>query len=259
MLIGYALRTVGVLLALWVAFRVAAWVERRLRGTLDARGVDAAIAAFVANTARWVLVAATVVACLGAFGIPTTSFAALIGAAGLAIGLAFQGTLSNVASGVMLLTFRPFGIGDVVNIAGDTGKVVQIGLFVTVIDTPDNRRIIVPNSSVTGGRIENLTANEFRRAEVVVGVDYTADLQETRVTLEDAAQAVPGRDEERGAQVVLDNLGDSAVVWKVRVWCKTADFWPVQEAATAAVKAALDAKGIGIPFPQLDVHLPKGD
>ena len=191
-------------------------------------------------------------------GIPMTSFAAMIAAAGFAIGLALSGTLQNFAAGVMLLVFRPFKVGDVVAAAGLTAKVHAIELFTTTFDTFDNRRILVPNGEIYGSKIENVTFHAERRVEVLVGVSYDADLDRTREVLDAAADSIADRridGEGRGHQVFLDGLGDSAVSWKVRFWAAKADFWPVHEALTRAVKVHLDEAGLSIPFPQLDVHV----
>ena len=195
---------------------------------------------------------------LGQFGVSVTSFAAVIAAAGFAIGLAFQGTLSNFASGVLLMVFRPFKVGDIVNAAGVTGKVFEIDLFTTALDTPDNRRIIVPNNSITGTTIENISYHSERRVDVTVGVDYAASLDKTREVLAAAAESLREfllDGEGRGYQVVVRELGDSAVVWTVRCWVDAADFWTVNENLITAVKNHLDQAGIGIPYPQMDVHL----
>ena len=238
-----------------MAFIVAGWASRMVRNGCEKGGFDQTLAKFFAKMVRWAILIFAMIFCLGEFGIKTASFAVVIGAAGLAIGLAFQGTLANFSAGIMLLSFRPFKVGDVVSVAGQTGKVDEIELFTTTLDTPDNRRLIIPNGSVFGATIENITHHEVRRVDVAVGVDYSADIDQTRRVLEQAAAAVPGRLGDRDAQVVLGDLGDSAVNWSVRVWAKTAEFWDVKQAATRAVKAALDEAGIGIPFPQMDVHM----
>ena len=157
----------------------------------------------------------------------------------------------------MLLVFRPFKVGDVINAAGITAKVEEIDLFTTTFDTPDNRRIIVPNSEIAGGIIENVSHHQDRRVDIAVGVDYSADLQETRNALMAAAESqkeflVNG--DGRGYQIVLGDLGDSAVGWTVRFWTKADDYWAVKEQLTAAVKQHLDEASIGIPYPQMDVH-----
>ena len=255
MLIDYGVKIVGVLIALWASFRIANWAQNRVTKTLKGRKFDAALSIFFGNLVKWVLLLAAVVACLGIFGIDTTSFAAVLGAAGLAIGLAFQGTLSNFAAGVMILTFRPFTVGDFIQVGGMSGNVKEIGLFTVTIDTLDNRRLIIPNSKVTEGSIENVTANDFRRVDIDVGVAYDADLNQVRKTLEAAAETIEGRDAERGHQVFLKGLGESSVDFQVRVWCKTGDYWDVWDRTVQVVKEALDSDKISIPFPQLDLHV----
>ncbi len=251
----YATRVVGVLVLLFVGWLVAGWAGRLVWRGCERAKLDPTLGKFFAKMARWAILIFVVLACLGVFGVNTTSFAAVLAAAGLAVGLALQGSLSNFASGVMLLIFRPFKVGDVVTISGCTGKVDEIELFTTRIDTADNRRLILPNSAVFGTTIENITFHSKRRVEVAVGVEYSADIDKTRAVLEKAAKGVLGILEDPAPQVLLSQLGASSVDWSVRVWCATSDFWTVKEAATRAVKMALDEAGIGIPFPQMDVHL----
>jgi len=178
---------------------------------------------------------------LSTFGIQTTSFAAIIGAAGLAIGLAFQGTLSNFASGAMLLLFRPFKVGDVVNVAGHTGTVFEIDLFSTTLDTPDNRRIILPNSKVYGTTIENKSYHATRRVDVSVVVDYSADIDRVREVLSEVASDVVNVLEEPAPQVVLMKLNASSADWTVRLWVKTEDYGTVRQEALRSVRLKLDA------------------
>ncbi|MEL7360874.1 MAG: mechanosensitive ion channel domain-containing protein [Bacteroidota bacterium] len=246
---------VFLLLALWIGGALKSYTIRRL----TASEFDPALTKFFGGMVRISIIALALIACLGVFGIETTSFAAILAGAGLAIGLAFQGTLSNFSAGVMLLTFRPFTVGDVVNAAGVVGKVDEIGLFVTTMDTVDNRRIIVPNGSLFGATIENITYHATRRTDVAVGTDYSADLDATRTVLEGVFAKVDGILLEPAPQVYLDSLGDSSINWSVRAWCKAGDFWGVKEKLTRQVKMDLDAAGIGIPFPQMDVHLDKLD
>lgn len=255
LLVGYCLRVVGALALLFVAWIVAGWTRRRVRRTLEASTLDVTLTKFLSNFARWAILLIALISTLGVFGVETTSFAALVASAGLAVGLAFQGTLSNFSSGIMLLVFRPFKVGDVVNITGQTGKIDEIELFTTKMDTPDNRRIILPNSLIFGSTIENITHHPKRRADVDVGTDYGADLDRTREILEAAAAAVPGRLTDEDTQVVLVALGDSSIAWQVRVWANTSDFLAVKQRLTRDVKKALDEAGVGIPFPQMDVHL----
>jgi len=256
-LIDYGVRVIGVLFALWIAFKIARWAEKRVVAGLEKRKFDQALSLFFGSLVRWLFVVAATLACLGIFGIETTSFAAILGAASLAVGLAFQGTLSNFSAGVMLLTFRPFKIGDLVQLSGQLGTVAEIGLFTTALDTLDHRRIIIPNGAVISTTIENLTHNDKRRVDIKVGVSYSEDLDKVREVLEAVAKGVPGRHAEAGHQVILLELGGSSVDWQVRVWCETDAYWDVWDATVNAVKQGLDKAGISIPFPQMDVHLDK--
>jgi small conductance mechanosensitive channel len=257
LLANYAANAVGALVLLIVAWIVAVMVSRLVRRSLERARFDATLTKFFAHLVWWLVVLAAIVGCLGMFGVETTSFAAVLGAAGLAIGLAFQGTLSNFASGVMLLAFRPFKVGDVVTIAGQTGVVDEINVFATTLDTFDNRRFILPNNAISGATIENITYHSRRRADVDVGVSYDADIDRTREVLEKAAARVEGRLDDPPPVVFLAGLGASSVDWSVRVWAKREDFGAVKQATVRAVKRALDEAGIEIPYPQMDVHLRK--
>jgi small conductance mechanosensitive channel len=258
-LLGYLTGAVTVLLIVIVGWLLAGWLGRITRRAMERTQVDATLTRFFSRAVRWLILTLVAITVLTRFGVETTSFAALIGAAGLAIGLAFQGSLSNFSAGVMLLVFRPFRVGDVVEVGGVTGKVEEISLFTSIIDTPDNRRFILPNSEVFENVIENKTYHSTRRVDISVGTDYGADLDHTREVLMGAAQAVPGRLDDPAPQVVLQELGGSSIDWSIRVWSTTEDFWTVREATVREVKVALDAAGIGIPFPQMDVHMDRTD
>ena len=251
----YVVRIAGVLLLLFIARIVAGWVSGIVIKGLERANFDRTLTRFFGKLARYAILVMAVLACLGVFGVETTSFAAVIAAAGFAIGLAFQGTLSNFSSGVMLLAFRPFEVGDYIVTAGQEGIVAEIGLFVTSLNTLDNRKVIVPNSEVAGGVIENYTAEPLRRVDVNVGVEYSADLRKTREVLETVVQGDPQREDGEKSYAYLLDLGDSSVNWQLRVWAKPDHYWDVRERVTQAAKEALDNAGIGIPFPQMDVHM----
>jgi len=255
MIMGWVVSIAKALVLLVVVWIAAGWARRVMVKGFEKAEFDVTLSKFISSITRWVILLFGVLAVLGLFGVETTSFAALVAGAGLAIGMAFSGTLGSFAAGVMLLAFRPFKVGDVVTVAGTTGKVDQIGIFTTTLDTPDNRRFILPNSNVFGQTIENISHHSVRRADVSVGTDYSADVDRTREVLEAAARGVPDRLQDRDPQVALIELGASSVDWQVRIWVDAANLWPVKEAATRAVKIALDDAGIGIPFPQMDVHL----
>jgi small conductance mechanosensitive channel len=257
--IDLALDVAKVLVLLFGAWLLSRWVSGAIRRRAErAKRLDPTLTIFFSNLVRWAILAFAFVATLGIFGIETTSFAALIAAVGLAVSLGFQGTLGHLAAGVMLLVFRPFKVGDAVKIGGNSGTVREIELFATVIDTPDNRRLIVPNGAVFGSTIENMSHNPMRRVDVVVGTAYDADLERTREILLAAATALPQRIADRDPVVVLDELAASSVNWSIRVWVATSDVLAGKDALLAACKKALDAASIGIPFPQVEVHMATG-
>lgn len=253
--LSYAARIGGVLFVLFVVHLVAGWVKRKIIRVTEARGIDTTIGRFSADMARFAIVTGAVLGCLGVFGIETASFAAVFAAMGLALGLALQGTLGNFAAGAMLLIFRPFKVGDVVVVAGHTGTVTELELFATEITTPDRRRLVVPNGKIFGDTIENITHHSTRRLDVEVGIDYGADMKRSREVLLKAAQSVSEVHADPAPAAILASLGDSALAWKVRVWCNTEDYWGVMEAVTEAVKRELDNADIAIPYPQMDVHM----
>ncbi len=254
---GYVMPAVEVLLLLIVAYMAARFISRIVSTPVRKR-VDETLGRFIGNVAYYAIMISVLVAVLGKFGFQVTSFAAILASAGFAIGMAFQGTLGNFSAGIMLLVFRPFKVGDTINAAGITAKVNEIDLFTTTLDTPDNRRIIVPNTAIAAGTIENISYHSERRVEVSVGCNYSADLRRTREVLACAAEAltekmIPG--DGRGYQIILGDLGDSAVSWKVRLWTTADQFWGVKEELTESIKNHLDEAGIGIPYPQIDVHV----
>lgn len=237
---------------------ISGWVRKLVLGITRKAKVDETLARFFGNMAKYLVMVLGGLAILSTLGVDTTSFAAVIAAAGFAIGLALSGLLGNFSAGIMLLIFRPFKVGDVVNAGGTTGKVESIELFTTVFDTPDNRRIMVPNSEIFGGTIENITHHPTRRCDIAVGTDYPADIDETRRVLEKVAADVEGGMNDPAPVVYLSELGGSSIDWSVRVWCNAADYWAVRERLTRNVKVALDEANIGIPFPQMDVHIDGG-
>lgn len=246
-------------LAAILLFIVGKWVSRKIADLigriLERHDVDVTLISFSRSLIYYSLLVLVVIAAASQLGINTTSFLAVIGAAGLAIGLALKDSLSNFASGVMLILFRPFKAGDVVSAGGVTGKVVAIGIFNTILFTPDNQKIIVPNSKITADVITNVTANETRRIDLVVGIGYGDDI--------DTARQILGRliAEDRRiltkpkAVIALSELADSSVNFVVRPWVKGSDYWDVRFDLIEKVKKAFDEAGIGIPYPQQDVHL----
>jgi small conductance mechanosensitive channel len=251
----YGLRAMFVVVLMIMAWTISSWLSEITRKALTRVKFDETLTLFLARLVRWGILFLTALTCLSYFGVETTSFAAVIGAAGLAVGLAFQGTLSNFAAGAMLLVFRPYKVGDTVVSGSYQGTVKEIALFTTEIDTSDGRRIIIPNSAINNSVIENITYNRLRQVSVPVGVAYDADIDSTRRALERALTMVPQAVRDPAADVVLNGLGDSAVNWAVRAWVTQQDFGVAKQALIRAVKLELDQAGIGIPFPQMDVHL----
>jgi small conductance mechanosensitive channel len=214
---------------------------------------------FLKSIVSALLMVFVIIAALGQLGVDTTSLAAILAAAGLAIGLSLQGSLSNFAAGVMLLVFRPFKAGDFVDAGGAAGTVISIGIFTTLMNTPDNKEIIVPNGQIYSGTITNFSAKDTRRVDMVFGIGYDDDLKKAKSILEEMVAADPRVLKEPAAQVAVSELGDSSVNFVVRPWAASSDFWGVKFDLTEAIKLRFDAEGISIPYPQMDVHVHKND
>jgi len=238
---------------------IARLVTRSLTRLMNARGVDATLVTFLGNLAYSILLAAVILAALDTLGLPVTSLVAVVGAAGLAVGLAMKDSLSNFAAGVMLVMFRPFGKGDFIEAAGVTGKVEEIRIFNTVLVTPDNKQVIIPNGQVAAGTITNYTAKAVRRVDMVFGVGYDDDLKVAREVLQRVCTEHPLVLEDPKLNVFVLNLGDSSVDFAVRPWTKTDDYWTVWGDVTENAKIQLEKAGCSIPFPQRDVHLHRAD
>jgi len=228
---------------------------RGLRKVMEKQGVEKTLETFVTNLVRMALLVLVIVAAIGALGVETTSFIAIFGAAGLAVGLALQGSLSNFAAGVLIVMFRPYRVGDFVEAAGISGTVEQVQILTTILRTGDNKRVIVPNGQIMDSIITNYSANDTRRVDLVIGVSYDDDIDKVRNTI----RAVVAADErvlaEPETTIAVLQLADSSVNFAVRPWVKTADYWPVLFDLTEAIKKRFDAEGISIPFPQQDVHV----
>ena len=222
---------------------------------LAKNAVDPAIQHFVGGLVSWVLLMFVVIAALGQLGIQTASFVAIVGAAGLAVGLALQGSLANFAAGVLILIFRPFKVGDFVEVAGVSGVVQRIQIFTTELHSPDNKKIIVPNGGIISGNITNYSANDTRRVDLVFGIGYGDDIDAAKAVLESVVAAEARVLTDPAPTVAVVELADSSVNLVCRPWVNTADYWDVYFNITEAAKKALDAKGISIPFPQRDLHL----
>ena len=249
---------VKILMAL-VIFVVGKWIVKKLSGLIEGlmvkKEVDPAIRNFAGSIVYYTLLAFVCIAALGQLGIQTASFVAIVGAAGLAVGLALQGSLSNFAAGVLLLIFRPFKVGDFVEVAGTSGVIQSIQIFTTELNTPDNKKVIVPNGGIISGNIVNYSANDTRRVDLVFGIGYSDDIDKARQVIEGILKADKRVLEIPEATVAVVELADSSVNFVCRPWVATADYWAVYFDITEAVKKAFDSSGISIPFPQQDVHM----
>ncbi|KCV82225.1 mechanosensitive ion channel MscS [Actibacterium atlanticum] len=249
-LTALGINVVTALLIAVAALWLSGFVKRYIEGLADKNeNLDITLMRFAGSMARYFVLAIAVIFILARFGIETTSLAALLGAAGLAVGLALQGTLSNVAAGVLLIAFRPFKAGDVVEAAGHTGKVAAVTLFTTELTTPDNVQIIVPNGDIFAGAIKNFSHHDTRRVDFVFGVSYGTNLKDAEDIIVKCIEDDERIHADPAPFVKVGNLGDSSVDFTVRVWCDAADYWDVHFDMTRNVKEAFDAGNIDIPFP----------
>lgn len=245
-----------VAIAIFIVGRIIArMISKTMRNVMQKQEVDKILETFVSNLAYWVLMTFVIIAAINHLGIQTTSLIAVMGAAGLAIGLALQGSLSNFAAGVLIVIFRPYRVGDFVEAAGISGAVVQVQILTTVLKTPDNKQIIVPNSEIMSSIITNYSANDTRRVDMTVGVSYDDDLDKVRKTLQELVDADERILKDPECLIAVSELADSSVNFHVRPWVKTEDYWGVYFELTENIKKRFDQESISFPFPQQDVHL----
>lgn len=235
------------------------WISRRIKNcflkTLQKKEVDPTLVGFFTNILHGGLVIFVVISAISKLGVPTTSFVAVIGAAGLAVGLALQGSLSNFAAGILLIIFKPFKVGNFVKAGGEAGVIVEVGIFTTELKTPDNVQIIIPNSTIMGSAITNVSAHPTRRVDMTLGVGYGDDLNKAKQIMEDLLAADERVLKHPVVTIAVANLGESSVDFVVRPWVNSGDYWAVKSDFMKAVKEKFDAEGISIPYPQSDVHV----
>jgi small conductance mechanosensitive channel len=255
MLLDWAMK---IILAL-VIYVVGKWITKRVTRLvtrlMQARNVDPTLVDFLANIVYAVLLVAVIIAALDTLGLPVTSLLAVVGAAGLAVGLALKDSLGNFAAGVMLVLFRPFSKGDFVEAAGVSGTIDDVRIFSTILTTPDNKQITIPNAQVYAGTITNYTAKDMRRVDMVFGVSYDDDLKVAREVLTRVCTSHPKVLAEPAFKIFVMNLGDNSVDFAVRPWAKTEDYWTVWGDVLEQAKVELEAAGCSIPYPQRDVHV----
>ncbi|WP_319542683.1 mechanosensitive ion channel domain-containing protein [uncultured Pseudodesulfovibrio sp.] len=251
----YGVKLIVALIIFIVGRIIARYLANLTRKVMLKAKMDETLGTFLRNIIYYALLAAVIIAALGQAGINVTSFLAVLGAAGLAVGLALKDSLSNFAAGVILIMMNFFKKGDYITAGGESGTVKAISIFNTVLTTPDNKIITVPNSAILGGTITNVTANPTRRVDLVMGIGYGDDVLKAKATLQKILADEPRVLAEPAPQVEVYELADSSVNFVVRPWCKTEDYWGVYFAVTEKVKIVFDQEGISIPYPQQDVHM----
>ncbi len=251
----YGIKVIAAVAIFVIGRWIAKIVRNFVRRLMERSKVDVTLVSFVGNLTYIALLTFVVIAALNQVGIQTTSFIAVLGAAGLAIGLALQGSLANFAAGILLIIFRPFKAGDYIEGAGVAGTVEKVEIFTTQLKTPDNKMIIIPNAKLTGDNIINYSAKDTRRVDMVFGVGYGDDLQKVRQILEDILAKEDRVLKDPAPTIGVVELADNSVNFVCRPWVNTADYWGVYFEVTETVKKRFDAEGVSIPYPQRDVHV----
>ena len=255
MALAYAPKVLLAILALLIGFWLIRWITNMLSNIMDKRNVDATIRPFLISLVNVGLKVLLLLSVAGMFGFETTSFLAILGAMAFAVGMALQGSLGNFASGVMVLLFKPYKVGDLVNIQGHTGVVSEIQIFNTILLTPDNKTVILPNSVVTSGAITNISGQGIIRVDMTFGIGYGDDIKKARSVIEKVAESCSMVLKEKEVDIFVSELADSSVNFAVRPWCKSEHFWDVYFYMHENIKIQLDENNISIPFPQRDVHI----
>lgn len=259
LLIQYGVNILSALLILIIGNLVVKGLANSLAAVMRKRQMDNAVVEFIHGLVRYLLFIIVLIAALSRIGVQTASVIAILGAAGLAVGLALQGSLANFAAGVLIVTFRPFKSGDYVELAGVAGSVESIQIFSTVLTTPDNKMVVVPNGSVISSPITNYSKHATRRIDYTIGVSYNADLKKTKAILTEVVTNHPLVMKDPAPTIGVMTLADSSVNFVVRPWVKTSDYWSVYYELLQSMKEALDEHNIEIPFPQMSVHINRGD
>ena len=256
--IDFGIKAITAVVIFYVGRIVARFVAKGIRKAMQSRKVDKILQSFVSNLAYWAMMMFVIIATINQIGVQTTSLIAIVGAAGLAIGLSLQGSLANFAAGVLIVMFRPYRVGDFVEAAGISGTVVQVQILTTVLKTGDNKQIVVPNGQIMGSIITNYSANDTRRVDLTIGVSYDDDIDKVRSTLQDLIDADERVFKDPAPLIAVSELADSSVNFTVRIWVNSSDYSAVKYGLTEAIKKRFDKEGISFPYPQRDVHLIKG-
>jgi small conductance mechanosensitive channel len=251
----YGLQVLGAIATLIIGIWIAKLLAKSFSKVLTKREVDQTLVKFFVSLVRIALIVFVIISAASQVGIQTASFVAVIGAAGLAIGFALQGSLSNLAAGVMLIIFKPVKVGDYIEGGGDAGSVESVGIFITTLLTPDNKVVYIPNSTLTGGNITNYSAMDTRRVDMVFGIGYSDDIDKAKHVIQSVLNNDSRILKDPAPQVVVSELADSSVNFNVRPWVNTSDYWGVYFDTTEQIKKKFDEQKISIPFPQRDVHM----
>jgi small conductance mechanosensitive channel len=255
--VSYGFNLIGSILIFLIGKRIAVFGRILIVKLMDRLKIDATLTTFLSRVVYGLLIVIIVLAALNNLGINTTSFVAVLGAAGLAVGLAFKDTVANIGAGVLLIFFKPFKVGDFIQAAGESGTVEEINLFSVMLTTGDNKQIIIPNSSVLGKSITNFSAKETRRVDFVFGIGYDDDLKLAKATLEEIINADGRVLKDPATFVAVSELSDSSVNFVVRAWVKSSDYWGVYFDTLEKVKLTFDERNISIPYPQMELHSQK--
>ena len=250
---------IAALAIFFIGRSIVGLLDKGVRKLMRLRSVDPILESFVASLIYWALMAFVIIAAITKIGIQTASLIAVLGAAGLAVGLALQGSLANFAAGVLIVMFRPYRVGDAIQAAGVSGSVVQVQLLTTILSSGDNKQIIVPNGQIMNSIITNYSANPTRRIDLVVGVSYDDDIDKVRSTVRELVDTDARIHKSPPCEIVVDELADSSVRFNIRPWVDNADYWAVRFDLMENLKKRFDEAGISIPYPQRDVHIIERD
>jgi small conductance mechanosensitive channel len=255
--VDFGIKFITAIAIFYIGRLIARFVSKGIHKIMEAQKVDKILESFVTNLVYWTLMTFVIIAAINQIGIQTTSLIAIMGAAGLAIGLALQGSLANFAAGILIVMFRPYRVGDFVEAAGVAGSVVQVQILSTILKTVDNKQIVVPNAQIMSSIITNFSANETRRVDLVICISYNDDIDKTRTIIQELINADNRILKDPACLIAVSELADSSVNIAVRPWVKTANYMSVKFGLTETIKKRFDKEGISFPFPQQDVHIIK--
>jgi len=251
----WGIRLLAALIVLVIALKLIGWIKKFIKKSSKLDKLDPSLRSFLSSFVSILLYVLLVIVIAGMIGIPATSFITILASCGVAIGLALQGSLSNFAGGLMILFFKPFKVGDFIEVCGETGTVTEISVVYTVLLSTDNKRITLPNGTITNSVIENYSAEDLRRVDLTINTAYSCDIEQVKAIVTTLAEQHPLALAEPAPQVRVSNHSDSSLTYVVRVWCKTEHYWDVYFDLTEGIKKAFDKNDIEIPFPQMDVHV----